>query len=265
MAVQELKHSSSASRQSKKEQTLTTSVMERLRNDIIKGRLLPAQRLRFGELKSTYGVGLSPLREALMRLVADGLVRVKDHRGFQVAPISKCDLIDINFMRKQLEGLAIGLSIERGDDRWESGIVAAFHELAKWENRRFDGGVITDEWNDRHAAFHYALVSGCGSPTLLRFRTSLYERAERYRSISLLTSNKPRAVLDEHRQIMEAVLERDKETAILLIQAHFNQTTKTLLAAGAQLFEDSAEEPDTVRTGAEEASKARETLGSLEN
>ena len=73
MSIQELKNSSSATRQSKKEQTLTTSVLERLRSDIIKGRLLPAQRLRFEELKSTYGVGLSPLREALMRLVADGL------------------------------------------------------------------------------------------------------------------------------------------------------------------------------------------------
>src|SRR5579863_3457019 len=91
-------------RQAKKDQTLASTALERLRADILSCRLQPGQRLRFEELRTGYDLGLSPLREALMRLASEGLVRVEDHRGFRVAPISRSDLLDITFVRKELEG-----------------------------------------------------------------------------------------------------------------------------------------------------------------
>ncbi|HEY0918718.1 GntR family transcriptional regulator, partial [Devosia sp.] len=93
--------------------TLASDVRERLRADIVSGALKPGLRLRFDEIRARYDVGLSPLREALFRLASEGLVVSEDHRGFRVAPVSRAKLMDISFMRKELETMALKLSIER--------------------------------------------------------------------------------------------------------------------------------------------------------
>lgn len=174
-----------------------------------------------------------------MRLASEGLVRVEDHRGFRVAPISRSDLLDITFVRKELEGLAVRLSIELGDDHWEAQIIGAFHKLAKWEPRRIKDGLADREWEQRHGAFHHALVAACQSPTLLRFRKQLFEQTERYRSASVLKyTPEPRAVLEEHKKLMEAVLDRDASAAVYLLQAHLGLTAKLVLAAEPSIFED---------------------------
>ncbi len=222
----------------KKDQTLASTALARLRADIISCRLRPGQRLRFDDLKVAYDIGLSPLREALMRLASEGLVQVEDHRGFRVAPISKNDLLDITFVRQEVEGLSLRLSIELGDDDWEAQILGAFHRLARWESQRIKGGLADPEWEHRHGAFHHALVSACRSPTLLRFRKQLFEQTERYRSASLLhETQERRGVLDEHKKLMEAVLDRDTVAAVGLLQAHLRLTAKLVLGAEPSMFE----------------------------
>src|SRR5215831_15035962 len=111
--------------------TLTSDLFDRLRTDILHCDLRPNTRLLFRDLRATYSSGMSPMREALMRLASDGLVVLEDHKGFRVAPVSRDELVDITTTRCQLEGLAVGLSIEKGDDYWEANIVARFHELSK--------------------------------------------------------------------------------------------------------------------------------------
>src|SRR5262245_1055433 len=69
-------------------QTLTEQVLDRLRDDIVSGRLAASEKLRVQDLSERYGVGASPLREALSRLTADGLVENESNRGFRVAPMS---------------------------------------------------------------------------------------------------------------------------------------------------------------------------------
>src|SRR5215510_5926798 len=96
--------------------TLTTDLFEQLRADILHCRLGPGTRLRFKELRERYKSGLSPLREALMRLVAEGLVELTDHKGFSVAPMSRDEMVDIARTLFELEALAIRLSVEKGDD-----------------------------------------------------------------------------------------------------------------------------------------------------
>jgi GntR family carbon starvation induced transcriptional regulator len=235
-------------RRAKKDQTLASTALQRLQADIISCRLKPGQRLRFEQLKTEYGLGLSPLREALMRLASEGLVRVEDHRGFRVAPISRSDLLDITSVRKEIEGMAVRLAIELGDDHWEAQILAAYHTLSKWEGRRLKDGLVHPEWEKRHGAFHHALVAACGSPTLLRFRKQLFEHTERYRAASLpLHTMQPRDVLGEHRKLMEAVLDRDVSAAVYLLQEHFGRTTKLLLQAEPTIFAEEDEPPARTR------------------
>lgn len=210
--------------------TLASDVFQRLRHDILECRLKPAMRLRFADLRERYGVGTSPLREALMRLASDGLVVLEDHRGFHVAPVSRAKLLDIAFMRKELETKALVLGIRNADDNWEARVLAAYHALARRSRPDRDGS-MDPEWEARHAAFHFALVSGCGSEWLLRFREILYDQWDRYRRLSIKYAKDDRDFMREHRELMEAALERDADAATYLMNRHITMSTKQLLEA----------------------------------
>ena len=99
--------------------TLTTDLFEQIRSDILHNRLEPGSRLLFRDMRERYRSGLSPLREALMRLVSEGLVLLEDHKGFRVAPVSREEMIDIANTLLELEAIAIRMAVEKGDDRWE--------------------------------------------------------------------------------------------------------------------------------------------------
>ena len=105
--------------------SLTSAVQERLRADILSTRLLPGQKLHIAGLAKQFSVSLAAVREALSRLVADGLVQASDQRGFRVSPVSPADLRDVTQTRVDIEGLALRRSIERGDAAW----------LARWRSR----------------------------------------------------------------------------------------------------------------------------------
>jgi GntR family carbon starvation induced transcriptional regulator len=164
--------------------TRAAGIYDVLRRDILDCRLKPGSRLRLDELRARYEVGLSPLREALTKLAADGLAILEEHKGFRVAPVSKADLLDITETRKELESTAIKLAIKNGGDRWESNIVAALHELGKRSKLGRDG-LVDNEWESRHKAFHYSLVASCASHWLLHFRGILYDQADRYRRLAV--------------------------------------------------------------------------------
>src|SRR5271155_5629741 len=79
--------------------TLASSAYGRLRQEIITGDQVPGSRLHIKQLCDRLGIGLSPMREALNRLSAEGLVRQFDQRGFRVAPLNVEDLRDLTRMR----------------------------------------------------------------------------------------------------------------------------------------------------------------------
>ncbi len=196
-------------------------VMGYLKQDILNGFFKPAEKLRMNRLKERYSVGISPLREALSQLVIEQLVVVENQRGFTVHPISKAEMIDIYETRAQIEQLCIELAIERGDDDWEAGIVAAAHSMRKFHAKLEQE---PQEWERRHQAFHTAIANGCQSPTLLHVRRSLYEKASRYRNLWLQDNMQQRTVFDdnqkEHDAIIDALIEKDSTNAKALIKEH---------------------------------------------
>jgi DNA-binding GntR family transcriptional regulator len=228
----------SSAEQSKEEisaRTLASDVRERLRADIVNCVLKPGLRLRFEEVKARYDVGLSPVREALFRLVSEGLVVSEDHRGFRVAPVSRTKLMDISFMRRELESMALKLSIEHGDVAWESDVLSSFHQLAAVSSKN-DNGSLDPEWEHRHKAYHFALASACGSEWLLQFREMLSDQWARYRRLCIQYTRSGRDVLEEHKQIMEAALARDVPAAVYLIGRHISRSAQIILDSEAALF-----------------------------
>src|SRR5690606_19418283 len=99
--------------------SLTASVAIQIRAAILDGTYPPGTRLRPDELRRTYDVSLSPLREALTRLAAEDLIQITDRRGYQVTPMSAENLREVTVLRTQLEITALKESLRRGDDAWE--------------------------------------------------------------------------------------------------------------------------------------------------
>ena len=209
--------------------TLASDVFERLRRDILECRLEPGARLRFKDLRARYRSGLSPIREALMRLVADDLVILEDHKGFRVAPVSQEELVDLAMTWFELEALGIRQSIKKGDDRWEANIQARFRELSTHRMRTTRGG-LDPGWEPRNLAFHESLYAACGSPSLMRFCRVLSERFSRYRRLWARHITPRRDIAKEHADLCRAVLDRDTAAAVAALRKHRTTTIQDLLA-----------------------------------
>src|SRR6056297_1984723 len=136
-------------------ETLVEAAFRRLRHDIIAGIRPPGERLRLEKLKAIYRIGPTPLREALQKLSADRLVMTEGNRGFTVAPLDFAEFEDINTARTAIEKEALRLSLARGGDAWEGGVVAAAYLMNKEDSAlRPDLDRVPDSWERANAAFH---------------------------------------------------------------------------------------------------------------
>ena len=97
-----------------REDAATFDVLRKMREDILCCVLKPDQRLRFGELRQRYDTSVGTLREALSHLVSEGLARTEAGRGFQVAPISLTDFLDLSELRVYLETRTLADAIRHG-------------------------------------------------------------------------------------------------------------------------------------------------------
>lgn len=206
--------------------TLAETAYAALRRDIVSGALAPGQPLRMTLLCDRYGMGMSPLREALNRLQSQGLVVALPLRGFIVAPVSAVDVTDTTDTRILIEAEALRRSIALGGAAWARAVRDALSAL-------LDATVTdADRLEHLHHGFHHALVAGCGSPRLLELFERLYSESERYRYHALTVGARDgsRDLAAEHRAIADAALSDDAEAAVAALTAHYRRT-ETLLKA----------------------------------
>lgn len=212
--------------------TLGEDVVQRLHSDIISGVFNPGEKLKPDELKEKYEAGVSPIREALLRLSAEGLVVAQGQRGFRVAPMSVAELRDIARIRAHLSCLALRWSIERGDDRWEARVIAAFYRLDRIAKPMIENPIAyAAEWEQRNREFHLALEDECGSPWLLHFSNLSFSQSERYRRYFVRYETLLPHGQDEHKVIMDAALARDTSTAVQHLEQHIGHGAEVVLAA----------------------------------
>ncbi|MDE0796720.1 MAG: FCD domain-containing protein [Alphaproteobacteria bacterium] len=202
--------------------TLASSVYDMMRQDILKGDLPPGEKLRVEYLRDRYGVGASPIREALNRLSVDGVVVRVDQKGFRVAEVSVAELDELIKTRCWLEETAIRESIAAGDDAWEERLVLAFHRLSKTP-RSADQvtSAMNPDWEVLHRAFHLALIGACGSRWLISYCEQLNDLADRYRQLAAYPR---RNELDEHKAIMDAAVNRKPDDAVEVLVDHYRRT-----------------------------------------
>lgn len=209
------------------EATLSSAAYERLRRQILSGRLEPERRLTMEFLKAEYQVGVTPVREALNRLISEGLVELEDNRGFRVARVSAGEMRDLFETRCLIENQALRLAMARREQEWLDSVVLSYHRM-HYRPRWDDPGSLSEEWEALHRTYHMALIAGCGLATLTAFCDRLNLRTERYRRLSLVYERGERDPDREHRAIFEAVMEGDADRAARELQHHYRLTAEIL-------------------------------------
>ncbi len=208
---------------------LTEQAYRALRKAIVQCEFAPDERLRVEEISTRYGFSSSPVREALARLAEQGFVRSIENRGFRVAPITIEGIADLTQVRLLIETEALRQAIDKGDDQWEERIVAAAHSLRLAEQRLEEGPVALDEtWSARHRAFHLAIYSACNSPLMLILIVQVSVNSERFRRYSARYRKVTRHKNEEHKLLTDAVLSRDKRTAVALLRKHIMGTERSV-------------------------------------
>src|SRR5882762_2373993 len=110
--------------------SLTASVANALQRDLVAGRYMPGHKLPIVQLAKSYGVSPGAVREALSRLISEGLVEFNEQRGFRAAPVSPAALMDITRTRVMIDAQALRDAIRLGDVAWEAEVLAMQHRLA---------------------------------------------------------------------------------------------------------------------------------------
>jgi DNA-binding GntR family transcriptional regulator len=196
---------------------------EVLQSRIISGALRPGERIDQDAEAERLNASRMPIREALRRLEAEGLVEIIRHRGAVVRPLSVEDLEDLYILRLALEGVAGRLGAEHlSDDGLHAmrGLLPAMETIV---NRQDPVAWIDVDWT-----FHETLYRAARRPRLLKTIQSLREEARRYRKVGLTLPDVLAVSLQEHRAIIDACARRDGEEVEFLIRNALERTRREL-------------------------------------
>ncbi|MDR7147907.1 GntR family transcriptional regulator [Rhizobium sp. BE258] len=213
-------------------ETVAESGYRQIRADIIFGRLSPGQKLKLENLRIAYQTSVSTLREILNRLTSEGLVVAEGQRGFEVARVSVADLRETAALRLLLEEHALEQAFEQGDVEWEARLVSAHYKLARMEEVMASGDTSrAEDWKRYDWEFHQALISACGSRLLMETHSAVFDKYLRYQMVAL--SYRGGVAEEEHKQLLEAALQRDITTAKRILQRHIQQGVEHALSKGS--------------------------------
>lgn len=208
--------------------TLTQRVMEAIQSAIVKGELQPGTKLREPELARRYGVSRGPLREAIRRLEARRLVQVTPHAGARVTELDVTQLLDIFRTREALEGMACRLCVERMTqnevDRLRRLLDTHAFDIERTRGRDYFQ-------REGELDFHYRIAQASANSIIAKILCDdLYHLMRMYRYKFSQLRDRPRAALDEHRRIIEAIADRDGELADLLMRRHIAASRRSIEA-----------------------------------
>lgn len=203
---------------------LADQIYEVLKDRILNRQLLPGQKLSVPMLAQELGLSRSPVREAVQRLVYEGLSTDKPRHGAVVAAVQDSDLLGLYQVRAVLEGLASTLAAERVTLE----LVDELHQLLAVQQAAFESGdgagVIRADMR-----FHRRITSAAANPELIHILDPLYGRA----SIAMLAGdleNWPGKAIPEHEAILRAIEAGDVQAARERSEEHVMRVRKRLVS-----------------------------------
>jgi DNA-binding GntR family transcriptional regulator len=203
--------------------TLASIVTERLRTAIVNGSLKAGSQLSEVELATSFGVSRGPVREALQRLVQEGLLLSEPHRGVFIPVLTDDDVRDIYLAREALESAAIRSIVAAGTS------AAASQELDQYvvQMEKAEAAGDWESVGNADLEFHVALVGASGSQRLQRMFGTVI--SETRLCLGVLTAAEPRAELaPEHRQICDLMQDGKTEQALAVLRKHYDDAVVTL-------------------------------------
>lgn len=209
-------------------QSTPERIAGRLREAIIRGRLTPGKQLGEASLAAQFDVSRGPLREAMQRLVAEGLLRSERHRGIFVVELTDDDVRDVYRARKAIERAAV-TEVLRGDIAAAAARLREPVDAMRAAARRRDRVGVADADQE----FHEVLVECAGSPRLHRaMRTLLLETRILLGEIEDAYPDL-REQVAEHVVLLRAIGAGNEAVAIQLIDEHMNDAVRRLLVRRA--------------------------------
>ena len=220
----------------------TAEAYHLLKEQIITLRLLPGQLLLVQQLSRALGVSRTPVREAMVRLVEDGLVEPAQGRKFRVAPITPQSLADLYETRIALECQAVG-QVARSSSRemleeLDAVIGQMEHFLHSGDHQRF---FEVDNF------FHQRILEFHGNQLMLEFLQRIKDRQQRIRFFSASSVSRMSDTLSEHRAILAAIGSRAEEEARQAVRLHLENVRSELgelLAAGHPFLSEGGPYPN---------------------
>lgn len=208
---------------SHQEKSLGGQIFDKVREDILSGVYAQGDELKEATLGAKLGVSRTPVREALRQLELEGLVEIVPNRGARVTGISRKDVCDIYYMRLSLEGLAARWAAEHMEEEEvaeleEVVLLSEFHLKNEKQEQvaRLDG------------RFHEILYHASASRMLEHVLTDFHHYVKRARSISVKSSNRAMESVAEHKEILEAIKNRDGNLAEKLGREHIQHVIENL-------------------------------------
>lgn len=206
-------------------QTLWERVHRHIRQQILDNRIPPGTVLQEVALAASLGVSRGPIREALGRLAAEGLVTITPRRGAVVTALTKHDFLEAYQVRESLEALAVRLAVPRMTDAQLDELELPIERMIQCSDRDDQSGFF-----EANSAFHEAFVVASGNRRLAEVYRRLMGQMAPYRRPSLLLRGSLDRSIAEHQGIMAAARARDVERASELVVHHIRVPQRRLEA-----------------------------------
>ncbi|WP_344159439.1 GntR family transcriptional regulator [Nocardiopsis rhodophaea] len=194
-------------------------IADQLRSAIMYGELVPGDQLGETELAAQLGVSRGPLREAMQRLVQEGLLRSERHRGLFVRELTAQDVRDIYVARLAIERTACELIMRGNRGEATARLTAALQHLV-------DAAATRDRvaMSDADQEFHQTLVSCSGNSRLERMAQTLLVETRMCLTVMQKAYPEPDELVQEHRKLLDAIADGDEEALLRLIESHMLDT-----------------------------------------
>ncbi len=199
-------------------------VFNTLRQGILKGELEPGERLMEVALAERLGVSRTPIREAIRKLELEGLVIMIPRKGAEVASISEKSMRDVLEVRRALEEVAVELACKRITPEQMEDLKRAYRVFASSIDSK---DLISIAQKDE--AFHEAIYHATQNQKLEQMINNLREQMYRYRLEYIKDKDKRHILVEEHKQIMDALESHDVEAAKQAIRTHIDNQQSTVL------------------------------------
>ena len=212
---------------------LMQSVFERLRGEILHGKLKPGEVLRQEEITARFGVSRTPVREAIQRLEMEGLVTLVPRRKAVVADFPVRKIREIYDIRARLEAFAAELAARRLSEKQLNKLADLIRQMEALDPETELEKILT-----KNRDFHYIIYSAAGNETLVGMIDQLWRDILRLRSQYLLSPHGHIDSTRQHREILEALCARDCRLVYDLVQRHCELSKITLLGGDSSTIAD---------------------------